>query len=120
MPESRKLQDRQASNVPDAEGDDQDTHDLGPWMETPNSSRVARLRYDYAQQAVQVIWRNGIGNGHVYSGVDYETFRSFARVTSKGRYINNVLNGYGFAQMDADLPSIPSNPKYNVVSRYRA
>jgi hypothetical protein len=114
-----KLMVKRAPNVPDEEGDDNEEHRLGPWMETPNSTRVSRLRYDFAQQAVQVQWRNGKNNGYVYEGVDYETYRSFARVVSKGRYINSTLNGYGYREMDADESTIPSDPRYSVVSRYR-
>lgn len=114
-----KIMVRQAPNVPDEEGDANEEHRLGPWMETPNSTRVSRLRYDYAQQAVQVQWRNGKGNGYVYEDVDYESFRSFARVVSKGRHINATMNGYSYREMDADEPSLPSDSRYSPVSRYR-
>lgn len=72
---------------------DDPSHDFGPWIETA-SSRATRYRYDYANQALQVEWRNG--RGHVvtkYSGVDSEIYRRFARSASKGKFVNRVLNG---------------------------
>jgi len=86
-------------------------HDLGPWIETPNSTRVARFRFDHLQRALQVQWTNGIGHGCVYSGVDYEGYRAFARVASKGKYVNSTLNGKEFEYMDETEAEVPSNEK---------
>lgn len=85
-------------------------HDLGPWIETPSSSRVKAFRFDHLQRQLQVTWRNGKGNGHIYDGVDYEGYRSFARVVSKGKYINSTLNGLTFWKMETEQ-EIPSNEK---------
>ena len=114
-----KVHDDTAANVPDPEtGEDNLQHDLGPWMETPNSTRVSRLRYDYADRAIQVQWRNGKNQGYVYRDIDYETFRSFARIVSKGRYINSTLNGFDYGLMKGE-ENLPSNPARSTVSRYR-
>lgn len=94
-------------------------HDLGPWQETPNSSRVSRLRYDYLNRAIQVQWRNNKNHGYIYEDVPYEGFRGFARVVSKGRYINSTLNGYSYRPMTVDEVDAPSNDRRGLVSRAR-
>jgi hypothetical protein len=93
--------------------------DLGPWAETPSSSRVSRYRYDYSNRAVQVQWRNNYNHGYIYQDVPYEDYRSFARVVSKGRYVNSTLNGYPYRVMTVDEVSAPSNEHRNLVSRAR-
>jgi|SRR5580765_2747136 len=85
-------------------------HDLGPWIETPSSSRVKAFRFDHLQRQLQVTWRNGKGPGYVYYGVDYEAYRSFARVASKGRHVNSTLNNYVYAPMQGEELA-PSNEK---------
>jgi hypothetical protein len=35
---------------------DEDTHDFGPWIMTPKSTRVGGFRYDFANRAVHVQW----------------------------------------------------------------
>ena len=85
-------------------------HDLGPWIETPSSTRVSRFRFDHLQRQLQVQWRNNKGHGYIYDGVDYEGYRSFARVVSKGKYINSTLNGFTKWPMEVEH-EIPSNEK---------
>ena len=85
-------------------------HDLGPWIETPQSSRVSRFRFDHLQRQLQVQWTNGIGPGHIYENVDYEGYRSFARVVSKGRHVNSTLNGKVYRAMKGE-EDLPSNEK---------
>ena len=85
-------------------------HDLGPWIETPSSSRVSRFRFDHLQRQLQVQWRNNKGHGYIYDGVDYEGYRSFARVVSKGKYINSTLNGLTKWPMELEH-ELPSNEK---------
>jgi hypothetical protein len=85
-------------------------HDLGPWIEVPSSSRVSRFRFDHLQRQLQVQWRNGKGPGHIYENVDYEGYRSFARVVSKGKYINSTLNNHVFEKMTGQ-ENLPSNEK---------
>ena len=86
-------------------------HDLGPWIETPSSSRVEKFRFDHLQRQIQVTWRNGKGPGHIYENVDYEGYRSFARVASKGKHINSTLNNKVFRQIEPSELEAPSNEK---------
>lgn len=83
-------------------------HDLGPWIETPSSSRVSRFRFDHLQRALQVQWRNGKNDGCIYHNMDYEGYRSFARVASKGKHVNSTLNNYEFDYMTTEH-MLPSN-----------
>jgi hypothetical protein len=87
-----------------------EAHDLGPWIETPSSTRVSRFRFDHLQRELQVQWTNGRNAGCVYHNVDYEGYRAFARVVSKGQHINSVLNGHGFDYMTGE-ENLPSNEK---------
>jgi hypothetical protein len=86
-------------------------HDLGPWVETPASSRVSRFRFDHLQRQLQVQWRNNKNPGYLYENVDYEGYRSFARVVSKGRHINSTLNGHVYRPMLPSEIDAPSNEK---------
>ena len=86
-------------------------HDLGPWIETPSSSRVSAFRFDHLQRQIQVTWRNGIGPGHIYENVDYEGYRAFARVASKGKHINSTLNSKVFRKIEPNELKAPSNEK---------
>jgi len=85
-------------------------HDLGPWIETPSSTRVSRFRYDHLQRELQVQWTNNKNAGCIYHNVDYEGYRSFARVASKGRHINSTLNHFDFSYMRGE-EDYPSNEK---------
>ena len=98
----------------------QASFDCGPWAETPSSSRVASYRFDYHNRAIQVRWRNGKSQpGHIYRDVPYEVYRSFARVASKGKYVNSTLNGYDYDLMTPDEAHAPSNERRQGVSRSR-
>lgn len=104
----------------DDTSDTSDHHDLGPWAETPSSSRVSRYRYDYAQRQVQVQWRNNKNDGYVYEDVPYESFRSFARAVSKGKQINRSLNSFAYGVMVNAEYDLPSNPNRSAIySRVR-
>lgn len=94
--------------------------DLGPWAETPNSTRVAKYRYDYMKNEVQVTWRNNTNPGYAYENMGYEEFRRFARVVSKGKYINSTLNGFGYRKLSTDEVNAPSNRARRGVSRARS
>ena len=85
-------------------------HDLGPWIETPSSSRVSRFRFDHLQRELQVQWTNGKNAGCIYRNVDYEGYRAFARVVSKGKHVNSTLNGHEFDYMSGE-ENLPSNEK---------
>lgn len=94
----------------------EEAHDLGPWIETPKSTRVESFRYDYLNNAVQVTWRNG-GKPYIYLEVPYEGFRSFARAASKGRYINSGLEDYGgFRPLTPDEEAAQSNPERKAIT----
>jgi len=100
--------------------EDADVHDLGPWAETPASTRVKRYRYDYAQRQIQVQWRNNKNQGYIYEDVPYEAFRNFARAVSKGKAINRSLNSFSYGVMQGQEYEIESNAKRTAIySRVR-
>ena len=95
-------------------------HDLGPWIETPSSSRVSQFRYDHMNRALQVQWRNNKNHGYIYMDVDYDGYRSFGRVVSKGRHINSTLNNYPYRLMTPEEVQAPSNEdRRGISSRIR-
>jgi hypothetical protein len=84
--------------------------DLSPWLETPSSSRVARMRYDHGNSAVQVQWTNGKNRGYVYGNFPYEQYRSFARAASRGKHVNYPINGrHPYRLMTGEEAGLPSN-----------
>ena len=112
-------QEAGADEVNPVEGEKLRT-DLGPWAETPNSTRVSAYRYDYLKRETQVTWRNNNNPGYAYENMDYEDFRAFARVASKGKYINRVLNGLGgYRRLHPDEVNAPSNAERRAVFRAR-
>jgi len=95
-------------------------HDLTEWIETPKSSRVSGFRYDHANSALQVTWRNNSNHGYIYLGVPYERYRSFARAASKGRYVNTIDKEFEYRLMDPDEVQAASNPERpGITSRVR-
>jgi hypothetical protein len=90
-------------------------HDLGPWVETPKSSRVSAFRYDYLNNAVQMKWRDG-GPAYIYLEVPYEGFRSLARAASKGRHINSSLDNFGYRRMTPEEEGAPSNAERRAIT----
>ena len=111
---------RTRSQAAEDVSEDAGVHDLGPWAETPSSTRVKRYRYDYAQRQIQVQWRNEKNDGYIYEDVDYESFRSFARAVSKGKAINRALNHFPYGQMQNQEYEIESNARRNAIySRVR-
>ena len=99
----------------------EEQHDLGPWVETPKSSRVDAFRYDYLNRALQVTWRNHSNHGYIYLGVPYEGYRSMARAASKGRFVNSSLNGYEYRLMTPDEVQADSNSERSgLTSRVRS
>ena len=73
----------------------------------------------HERRETQVTWRNGKNPGCAYEGMDYEAFRRFAKVASKGKYINSTLGGFGLRYLDPDEVNAPSNPQRRGVSRSR-
>ena len=93
----------------------EEAHDLGPWVETPKSTRVSSFRYDYLNNAIQVTWRNG-GPAYIYLEVPYEGFRSFARAASKGRHINAALDHFGYRRMTPEEEHATSNANRRAIT----
>ena len=100
---------------------DEKAHDLGPWMETPKSTRVSAFRYDFHNRALQVTWRNNSNHGYIYLSVPYENYKSMARAASKGRFVNTSLNGFDYRLMTPDEVQAESNSERSALtSRVRA
>lgn len=91
---------------------DDPVHDCGPWVETPNSSRVRDYRFDYGTQQLQVRWRNRPpSEGYVYEA-DRHLYMNFARAVSKGQAINRVLTpGTIYRPATPEEINAPTNPK---------
>jgi hypothetical protein len=96
----------------------EEAHDLGPWVETPRSTRVSAFRYDYLNNALQIIWRNG-GPAYIFLEVPYERYRSMARAASKGRFVNTGL-GPPYRHMTPDeLQAASNSQRQQLTSRVR-
>lgn len=108
MPEISSSQFHQMSifgpeEVPTTPGSDR-PRKPGPWVDV-QSSRLNQARYDGASRQVQVIFRDG--TPWTYAGVPRNIWNNFRRSSSKGKYINRILNGYpywrgGFDYDDSD------------------
>jgi len=72
------------------------SHDCGPWIEAPNSSRLTRYRYDYGMGELQVEWRNrrgdvhttyklAEGSAHVTGGIEFDPATGAQIVTGAER-----------------------------------
>lgn len=100
---------------------DDPQHDIGPWHESPSSSRVSRYRFDYAAQALQVQWTNNKNAGYIYEGVTRDVFQNFSRAVSKGMAVNRVLNSFPYRPIDQEELDAPSNPnRKQLQSRVRS
>lgn len=109
---------------------DDTSHDLGPWIEAPSSTRVRDYRYDYATGQLQVRWVNRpptqgyvyqVGGGSVQTRTGGDVvgrlvFQRFARAVSKGKYINHVLDGVPYRPAEPDEIQAPSNPDRRALS----
>lgn len=116
MADKRKRQKIHAGQYVHDEAYAQGRHDLGPWIESPQSSRVSSYRYDYLNRALQVCWTNNANHGYVYLDMPTEEYRSFARAASKGRRVNSHLNGYDYRLMTPDEVEAPSNDARRAVA----
>ncbi|NBZ96817.1 MAG: hypothetical protein EBR40_10400 [Proteobacteria bacterium] len=133
---SRNRSGRNSGQIRTAAAYESTRTDFGPWVETPNSSRVSKYRYDYLNDSMQVMWKNNIRAqsgpssptavpGTVYgemangTPITYEMFRQFARAVSKGKAVNTMLNGWGYRGMSTDERDAPSNGRYRAPSRAR-
>ena len=95
--------------TPNDEPYESDEQDLGPWLETPQSTRVSRFRYDFGKSAIQVQWRNNKNHGYIYEDASFDVYQAMAITASKGRYVNSPLNGLPYRVMTADEVSASSN-----------
>jgi hypothetical protein len=100
-----------ASVDPEQAEEQAETHDLGPWVETPASTRVSSFRYDFANDSLQVQWTNQ-GRPYIYFDISYEQYRSMVRAVSKGKFIPRLGNNYQPMEGDhANAEELPSNGK---------
>jgi len=94
---------------------DEEQFDCSPWASTSRSSRVRAYRYDHANDALQVLWKNrpSSGYGYLYENVSYEEYRSFARAASLGKRINDPLTygNFSYRPMSSQEENAPSNDK---------
>jgi hypothetical protein len=89
---------------------DEDTHDFGPWIMTPKSTRVGGFRYDFANRAVHVQWHGkGLTRSYMYTEVPYEIYRAMVRIASKGQFINSTMNSFDYREATPDEVDAPSN-----------
>lgn len=101
---------------------DPDKIDCGPWYITPESSRVSRFRYDYGNKMIQVQWTNEdepwSNQGYLYeaSGRDFQVLRERS---SKGKTINNPMNGRPYRPMTPTEYSAPVTRSDIATSRLR-
>jgi hypothetical protein len=73
----------------------EDTGDyVSPW-EFPDSSRVQAYQWDQSVQQLRVRFIK-YATPWVYNDVDLATFQAFDAASSKGKFINNVLNSYPY------------------------
>jgi KTSC domain len=101
-PQRRSATSRRGSL--DDESYDKDHAGFGPWVEV-TSSRVAAVRYDSSNQAVQVQWADGRAP-YIYTGVRPEQHRAFLKAGSKGRAIGMLGTNYRPASpQELDAPS---------------
>jgi hypothetical protein len=67
------------------------------WIETPESSNIARFRYSAETQVLTVEFRNG--GRYEYYDVPNATFEGMTRATSKGQYLAQSIKGaYRYAR----------------------
>jgi hypothetical protein len=89
---------------------DENTHDFGPWVMTPKSTRVGGFRYDFLNKAIHVQWTGkGLSRTYMYMEVPYEIYRSMVRIASKGKFINSTLNNFDYRPATPDEVDAPSN-----------
>jgi len=68
------------------------------WIETPDSSTIAAIRYDPRTALLDIRFTND--RVYRYEGVPEFVYRALLRADSKGRYFNEIVrNGYGFEEL---------------------
>lgn len=67
------------------------------WIESPESSNVARFGYDASTQVLGVVFKNG-GTYH-YFDVPEQVFQEMAAASSKGQFLARSIKGtYRYAR----------------------
>jgi hypothetical protein len=67
------------------------------WIETPESSNIARFRYDEANQVLTIEFSHG--GTYDYYDVPEHIFEQFKTAPSKGQFLSRSIKGvYRFAR----------------------
>jgi hypothetical protein len=67
------------------------------WIETPESSTIARFRYDKETQVLAIEFKNG--GRYEYYDVPEATFDGMVRAPSKGQYLaQNIKGAFRYAR----------------------
>ncbi len=67
------------------------------WIETPNSSNIARFRYTKETQVLTVEFKNG--GRYDYYDVPETVYEGMTRATSVGQYLaQNIKSNYRYAR----------------------
>ncbi len=68
------------------------------WIETPESSNIARYRYEINESVLQVEFKNG--GTYNYYDVHQEIFDQMKAAASKGQFLaQNVKGAYRYAKV---------------------
>ena len=68
------------------------------WIETPDSSTIAALRYDPRTELLEVRFTND--RTYRYERVPDFVYRALLRADSKGRYFNEIVrDGYEYEEL---------------------
>lgn len=69
------------------------------WIETPDSSTIAAIRYDPRTELLDIRFTSG--SVYRYEGVPEFVYRALLRADSKGRYFNEIVrDGYEYEELD--------------------
>ena len=67
------------------------------WFDTPQSSNIARFRYEAETLTLEVQFKSG--NGYQYFDVPEKVYESFCQADSKGKFFNLEIRGiYRYAR----------------------
>ena len=70
---------------------------MSEWISTPQSSNIARFRYDEVSQTLTVEFKNG--TRYNYYDVPQHIFEGMESADSKGKYLNaNIKGVYRYAR----------------------
>jgi len=70
---------------------------MSEWISTPESSSIARFRYDEASQTLTVEYKSG--SRYNYYDVPQHIFEGMRSADSKGKFLNDQIKGvYRYAR----------------------